>query len=116
MIILFINFYFQGGKKDKKEAKKENAPKAKKEQPAEELDAAEAALAAEPKSSNPFDSMPKGSFDFDDFKRFYSNEDEAKSIPYFWEKFDPQNYSIWFCEYKYPEELTKVYTFTLMNI
>jgi hypothetical protein len=47
-------------------------------------------------------------FNMDDFKRFYSNEDEAKSIPYFWEKFDPENYSIWFCEYKYPEELTKV--------
>lgn len=45
----------------------------------------------------------------DDFKRCYSNEDEAKSIPYFWEKFDPENYSIWFAEYKYPEELAKVF-------
>lgn len=48
-------------------------------------------------------------FNFDDFKRVYSNEDEKKSIPYFWEKFDPENYSIWFGEYKYPEELTKVF-------
>lgn len=99
-------------KKDKKEKepkeKKEKESKKEKE-PAEEPDAAEAALAAEPKSSNPFDSMPKGTFDMDDFKRFYSNEDEAKSIPYFWEKFDPQNYSIWFGEYKYPEELTKTF-------
>lgn len=45
----------------------------------------------------------------DDFKRCYSNEDEAKSIPYFWEKFDKDNYSIWYGEYKYPEELKKVY-------
>jgi len=102
----------KAGKKDKKEKepkeKKEKEPKQEKEQP-QEMDAAEAALAAEPKSSNPFDSMNKGKFDFDDFKRFYSNEEEAKSIPYFWEKFDPENYSIWFCEYKYPEELTKTF-------
>lgn len=45
----------------------------------------------------------------DDFKRCYSNEDEAKSIPYFFEKFDKENYSIWFGEYKFKEELKKVY-------
>lgn len=45
----------------------------------------------------------------DDFKRCYSNEDEAVSIPYFWEKFDLEHYSIWFAEYKYPEELSKVF-------
>lgn len=45
----------------------------------------------------------------DDFKRCYSNEDEAVSIPYFWEKFDPEHYSIWYGEYKYPEELAKVF-------
>lgn len=48
-------------------------------------------------------------FNMDDFKRCYSNEDEAKSIPYFWEKFDPENYSIWYAEYKYPQELAKVF-------
>lgn len=52
--------------------------------------------------------MPKSSFDLDDFKRFYSNEDESKSIPYFWQKFDSENYSIWLGEYKYNNELTKV--------
>jgi len=45
----------------------------------------------------------------DDFKRFYSNNDVDKSIPYFWEKFDPENYSIWFGEYKYNDELAKVF-------
>ncbi|GLV40026.1 eukaryotic translation elongation factor 1 gamma [Carabus blaptoides fortunei] len=91
-----------------KEAKACPKPAAKPE-PAEELDAAEMALAAEPKSKNPFDDMPKGTFNFDDFKRVYSNEDEAKSIPYFWEKFDAENYSIWIGEYKYSEELAKVF-------
>lgn len=36
----------------------------------------------------------------DDWKRFYSNNDEVKSVPYFWEKFDKDHYSLWFCEYK----------------
>ncbi|KYM88412.1 Elongation factor 1-gamma [Atta colombica] len=75
----------------------------------DEADATEEALAAEPKKKNPFASMPKSSFDLDDFKRFYSNEDESKSIPYFWQKFDSENYSIWLSEYKYNNELTKVF-------
>ncbi|XP_026332370.1 elongation factor 1-gamma [Hyposmocoma kahamanoa] len=96
-----------GGKKDKKMEKKEQ-PKKKEEKPApaepiEDFDEG-------PKDSkDPFDSLPKGTFNMDDFKRCYSNEDEAKSIPYFWEKFDPENYSIWYAEYKYPQELAKVF-------
>lgn len=97
-------------KKEEKKEKKQQPQKAKKEvEKEEELDAADAALAQEPKSKDPLDALPKGTFNMDDFKRFYSNEEEAKSIPYFWEKFDPENYSIWFGEYKYPEELSKVF-------
>ncbi|XP_059062782.1 elongation factor 1-gamma [Achroia grisella] len=93
-------------KKDKKSEKKEQQPK-KKEEPKPDLDEE---FEEKPKESkDPFDTMPKGTFNMDDFKRCYSNEDEAKSIPYFWEKFDPQNYSIWYAEYKYPEELAKVF-------
>jgi elongation factor 1-gamma len=101
-------------KKDKKEkappAEKPKKEEKKKEaEPAEEMDAADEALLLEPKSKDPFDALPKGTFNFDDFKRVYSNEEEAKSIPYFFEKFDPENYSIWYGEYKYNEELTKVF-------
>jgi elongation factor 1-gamma len=54
--------------------------------------------------------MPKTSFNMDEFKRVYSNEDTAeKAIPYFWKNFDKENCSIWFCEYKYPEDLTQVF-------
>lgn len=96
--------------KDKKEKPKPApAPKKEKDAEEEEMDAVEAALAMEPKSKDPFDAMPKGTFNMDDYKRCYSNEDESKSIPYFWEKFDPENYSIWYGEYKYPEELAKVF-------
>jgi elongation factor 1-gamma len=98
-------------KEEKKKEKKEEKPKPKKEakEEPEELDAAEEAMLAEPKSKDPFDEMPKGTFNFDDFKRFYSNNEESKSVPYFWEKFDKEHYSIWYGEYKYSEELTKVF-------
>lgn len=98
----------QEAKKDNKKEKKP-APAKKEAEPVEEMDAAEQALAEEPKSKDPFDSLPKGTFNMDDYKRCYSNEEETVSIPYFWEKFDPENYSIWFGEYKYSAELTKVF-------
>ena len=90
----FSEFQAKTGGKEKKEDKKpkqEVKKEPKEKEPEEELDAADAALAMEPKSKDPFDTMPKGTFNFDDFKRCYSNEDETKSIPYFWEKFDSEN-------------------------
>jgi len=98
----------QEPKKDNKKEKKP-APAKKEAEPVEEMDAAELALAEEPKSKDPFDLLPKGTFNMDDYKRCYSNEEETVSIPYFWEKFDPENYSIWYGEYKYSGELTKVF-------
>jgi len=93
-----------------KKEKKEKKPAVKKEaEPAEELDASDMALAAEPKSKDPFAELPPGTFNYDDFKRVYSNEDTPISTKYFWEKFDPSTNSIWFGEYKYNDELTKVF-------
>ncbi|VDM41423.1 unnamed protein product [Toxocara canis] len=104
--IFLPSFMVIVGKKAKGAEKKEHA-QPKQQQPAEEMDATEEALASEPKAADPFASFPKGTFVMDAFKRVYSNEDTAtKAIPYFWENFDPENYSIWFAEYKYPEELT----------
>lgn len=94
-------------KDEKKDAKKESKKEEKKQAPPPE-DLGDELLAAAPKK-DPFDAFPKGTFNMDDFKRSYSNEDTAVSIPYFWSKFDPENYSIWYCEYKYPEDLTQVF-------
>lgn len=103
-----------GAKKEEKKSKKEksepqqNGPAGG--DAAEPMDAAEEALAAEPAQKDPFGAMPKGTFVMDEFKRVYSNEDTAtKAIPYFWEHFDKENYSIWYCEYKYPQELTLIF-------
>lgn len=106
-----------GGKGGQQKSAKEQQPKAQndQQQPKKaankegDLDPTEEALAAEPKSNDPFKALPKSTFDFDAFKRFYSNEEETKSIAYFWEHFDPVNCSIWFGEYKYNDELTKTF-------
>lgn len=95
--------------KPQQEKKEKPAAKKEKKEEVEEADATDLALAAEPKSKDPFETMPKGTFNYDDFKRVYSNEDESKSIPYFWEKFDSNAESIWFAEYKYNDELSKVF-------
>lgn len=105
----------QAGKdKEKVEKKKEQEKPAKKEkakeEEQEEADDTDEAYASEPKQNDPFALMPKTSFNMDEFKRVYSNEDTVeKAIPYFWKNFDKENLSIWFCEYKFPEDLTKVF-------
>jgi len=96
------------GKKEekKKEAKPEKVEKA--ETPAAE------APAMPPKKKDPLDELPAGTFNMEDWKRFFSNNPEEEAIKYFWDNFDTTNYSIWRCDYKYNDELTMV--FMSMNL
>jgi len=100
------------GKGDKKE-KKEKAPKQEKKQPEkkkeEKKPEPEEPAAPVEKKPDPFEKMPKGSFDMEEWKRFYSNNDEPESVAWFWEHFDHENYSIWRGDYKYNDELTMVF-------
>lgn len=66
-------------------------------------DLMEALEKAKPK--DPFAVLPPTPFDFDDYKRRYSNNPPEDYLPYFWEKFDPETCSIWLCDYKYSSEL-----------
>jgi len=96
--------------KPKEEPKEQKKKEEKPKEEVEEMDETEAALAAEPPSKDPFDAFPKGTFNMDEFKRTYSNNDTVTvALPYFWDKFDKENYSIWLCEYKYPQELSMVF-------
>jgi elongation factor 1-gamma len=107
----------KGGKKKgqeekpaKEAAKPEKKPKGKEQNEEEVGDETDDVYADEPKQKDPFAEMPKTSFNMDEFKRVYSNEDTAeKALPYFWKNFDKENLSIWFCEYKYPEDLTQIF-------
>uniref|UniRef100_A0A2K6RST1 Elongation factor 1-gamma n=1 Tax=Rhinopithecus roxellana TaxID=61622 RepID=A0A2K6RST1_RHIRO len=88
-----------------KEEKKAAAPA-----PEEEVDECEQALAAEPKAKNPFTHLPKSTFVLDEFKRKYSDEDTLSvALPYFWEHFDKDSWSLWYSEYRFPEELTQTF-------
>jgi len=93
---------------------KEKAPKAeKKKEPEKKKEKKEEPAAddipMEPKKKDPMDALPKGTFDLEEWKRFYSNNDEDPSIAWFWEHFDHENYSIWRGDYKYNDELTMVF-------
>jgi len=100
------------GKKEKKEKKekvkeekKKPEPKVLAPEPAEEIDEDDEIMQNEPKANDPFATMPKGTFNMDEFKRTYSNLELSESLPYLWKNFNRENYSLWYCEYKYPEEL-----------
>merc|ERR1712080_778355 len=75
----------------------QSTPKAKEKKPEPEEEEDDIGVPRED-TKDPFAAFPKGTWNMDDFKRCYSNEDEDKSIAYFWEKFEKENYSIWFGE------------------
>jgi len=106
---------FSGKDNKKKESKpkaepaKKKEPEKKKEKPVSELTLDDNGIPAEPKKKDPMDALPKGTFDLEEWKRFYSNNDEDESIKWFWEHFDHENYSIWKGDYKFNSELTMVF-------
>ena len=54
-------------------------------------------------------------FDMDAWKRVYSNNDTATiALPYFWENFDKEHYSAWYCDYA--EDLSDQMTFQTCNL
>ncbi|NXD32726.1 EF1G factor, partial [Spelaeornis formosus] len=56
------------------------------------------------------DDLPKSSFNLEEWKRQYSNLDtRTGAIPWFYEKFDHEGFSIWRVDFKYNEELTQTF-------
>ncbi|KAJ0743803.1 putative elongation factor 1B gamma, glutathione S-transferase, Thioredoxin-like superfamily [Helianthus annuus] len=93
----------------KKEVKKKEAPKP-------EVKAAEEEEAPKPKPKNPLDLLLPSKMVLDDWKRLYSNTKSnfrEVAIKGFWDMFDPEGYSLWFCDYKYNDENTV--SFVTMN-
>ncbi|KAI0087508.1 elongation factor 1-gamma [Irpex rosettiformis] len=102
--------------KEKKEAKPAAAPapKAEKKPKKEEEDDEDIDLVPkeEPKAKNPLDSLPKSSFNLEDWKRAYSNKETrgaGGSLEWFYENFDKEGFSVWRIDYKYNDELTAVF-------
>jgi len=99
--------------KPKKEAapKKETPKKEEKKEEEVDLEAlAEEEAKAESKKKNVLDSLPPSKFVMDEWKRQYSNTDtRTVAIPWFWENYDPEGYSLWFADYKYNNELEEIF-------
>lgn len=77
--------------------KKEAAPAPAAEKPAEE---------APKKPKHPLEALGKPEFNLEDWKRFYSNEDtRPTSLPWFWQNYKPEEFSLWRVDYKYDNEL-----------
>lgn len=109
-------------KEDKKEKKgKEKAPKEQKpkqetpkkekaKQPEPEDEDDDDDVPKQPKRKDPYAGLPKSSFNMDEFKRTYSNKDtETEAIPYLWEHFNKEDYSVWLAEYMYNADLKKIF-------
>ncbi|OMJ14752.1 Elongation factor 1-gamma, partial [Smittium culicis] len=98
----------------KKAEPKPVKPKAEKPKPQpkkkEVEEVADDEPAPEPKPKSALDLLPKSSFNLEDWKRFYSNNDTIPTaMDYFWQHFDPVGYSIWKVEFKYNEENTLIF-------
>ncbi|XP_038681194.1 elongation factor 1-gamma 2-like [Tripterygium wilfordii] len=96
-------------KPTKEETKKEAKKEAKKEpaKPKEEDEVEEEA--PKPKAKNPLDLLPPSKMILDEWKRLYSNTKtnfREVAIKGFWDMYDPEGYSLWFCDYKYNDENT----------
>ncbi|KPI37668.1 Elongation factor 1-gamma 2 [Cyphellophora attinorum] len=60
-----------------------------------------------PKAKHPIEALGKPTLILDDWKRKYSNEETREvALPWFWENYKPDEYSLWKVNYKYNEDLT----------
>lgn len=106
-------------KKDKEDKpKKEQAPKAAPKPKAKEVDEddnEEEEDKPAPKPKHPLEALPKPTLALDDWKRKYSNEETREvALPWFWENFNAEEYSLWKCDYKYNDDLAM--TFMTSNL
>ena len=102
----------QPPKKEKEAApKKEPTPKAAPKPKAKEVEEDEEEEdKPAPKPKHPLEALPKPTLVLDDWKRKYSNEETREvALPWFWENFNAEEYSLWKCDYKYNDELTMTF-------
>jgi len=96
----------------KKEAPKAAAPKkeAAKPKPKKDDDEEDDHEFKEEKKRSVLDTLPKSKLDLDEWKRTYSNNGTRDvAMPWLWEHFDAEGYSIWFSDFKYNEECQKLF-------
>ncbi|KAJ5669265.1 hypothetical protein N7462_010335 [Penicillium macrosclerotiorum] len=81
-------------------------PPKKEEKPKAAAPAAEEKPVEAPKPKHPLEALGKPTLILDEWKRQYSNEDTRPvALPWFWQNFKADEYSLWKVDYKYNEEL-----------
>ncbi|KAI3874591.1 hypothetical protein MKW92_017997 [Papaver armeniacum] len=93
--------------KEAEKPKEKSGPKNESSKPKAEV--LEQDEAPKPKAKNPLDLLPPSTMILDEWKRLYSNTKtnfREVAIKGFWEMYDPEGYSLWFCDYKYNDENT----------
>lgn len=94
----------------KAESKKEAAPKeAAKPKAKDVADEVDEPVQEIPRPKHPIESLPKATIPIDEWKRQYSNSDTPVALKWFWENFNPEEYSLWAVDYRYNDELTQVF-------
>jgi elongation factor 1-gamma len=97
-------------KKEPKPAKPAPAPAAKPQTKEKEKEEEEEEAAAPKAAKHPLEALPKPTLILDDWKRKYSNaETREEALPWFWEHYKPDEYSLWRVDYKYNDELTMTF-------
>ncbi|RVW77517.1 Elongation factor 1-gamma [Vitis vinifera] len=97
--------------KEHAKPKHKDEPKKEVKEPAKPKEApvGEEEEAPKPKPKNPLDLLPPSKMILDEWKRLYSNTKtnfREVAIKGFWDMYDPEGYSLWFCDYKYNAENT----------
>ncbi|KAG9063872.1 Elongation factor 1-gamma 1 [Linnemannia hyalina] len=103
---------FTPPKKETKEKKpKEEKPKEEKKPKAKEPEEEkEETFEDVPKPKSKLELLPAAKMPLDEWKRQYSNNDTPVAMKWLWENIDlTTDYSIWKVDYKYNDELTKLY-------
>jgi len=99
----------KAGKAKENKPAKQQAPKQEKPKKQEQDEEPEEDAPKKP-SKDPFAHLPAGTLNMDEWKKMYQNNDTLTvALPWLWEKFDKENYSIWYCEYKYANELSLMF-------
>jgi elongation factor 1-gamma len=108
-----LNFIDEPTLKNVAPKKAESAPKAPKaaaKPKAKEVDDEEEEPVVEvPKAKHACEALPKPTVPIDEWKRQYSNLDTPVALKWFWENYNPEDYSLWAVDYKYNDELTQVF-------
>ncbi|KAG0339456.1 hypothetical protein BG004_006817, partial [Podila humilis] len=99
-------------RKGDKKPKEATKPKAKAKEPKElkDDDEEEESFQDTPKPKSKLDLLPAAKMPLDEWKRQYSNNDTSVATKWLWENIDlTTDFSIWKVDYKYNDELTKIY-------